>query len=104
MVLILTTVPVGETAELMARTLVDERLAACVNLFPPMTSVYRWRGAVEQESERQLVIKTSRERLPALRSRLLALHPYDLPEFVVVEAAAVSDAYLAWVRENTTVA
>lgn len=97
----LTTVPVGETAEVLARTLVDERLAACVSLYPPMTSIYRWRGVVEEETERQFVIKTTRDRVPALRSRVLELHPYELPEFVVVEAADASDAYLAWMRDNT---
>jgi len=66
-----------------------------------MTSIYRWRGVVEEETERQFVIKTTRDRVPALRSRVLELHPYELPEFVVVEAADASDAYLAWMRDNT---
>ena len=66
-----------------ATTLVDERLAACVNVHGPMTSIYRWKGAVEHEAERQLVIKTTRARLPALEARLRELHPYELPEFVV---------------------
>jgi periplasmic divalent cation tolerance protein len=100
-VLILTTVADGETAELIARALVDERLAACVSVSSPMTSTYRWRGAIEQASERQLVIKTVSDRVPALEARLIELHPYEVPEFVVVGASEASDAYLAWVRENT---
>ena len=102
MVLILTTVADGETAELIARTLVDERLAACVSVSSPMTSTYRWRGAVEQASERQLVIKTVSDCVPALEARLIELHPYELPEFVVVSASEASDAYLAWINENVT--
>ena len=80
--------------------LVDERLAACVNALPPMTSFYRWKGVIEQELEQQIVIKTLRERVPALLSRLRELHPYELPEFLVVRADEGSDAYLAWIRDN----
>lgn len=100
LVIVLTTVPTGGH-EVIARTLVEERLAACVNALPPMTSFYRWKGAVEQELEQQLVIKTLRQHLPALMGRLQQLHPYELPEFLVVDADGVSDAYLAWVREST---
>jgi periplasmic divalent cation tolerance protein len=101
MVLVLTTVAESETAQLIARTLVDERLAACVSVYPPMASTYRWRGAVEQATECQLVIKTARHRVAALKARLIELHPYELPEFIVVDASEASEAYLAWVRDNT---
>ncbi len=100
-VLVLTTIAdTGDTDEL-ARTLVDERLAACVNVHGPMTSTYRWKGQIECERERQLVMKTTRERLPALEARLRALHGYDLPEFLVVPVEDGSGAYLDWVREQT---
>jgi periplasmic divalent cation tolerance protein len=101
MAVVLTTVGAGADAESLARTLVAERLAACVNVLPLMTSVYRWRGAVEQEREQQLVIKTWFNRLEALEVRLRTLHPYELPEFVVLPAAA-SEGYARWVKEATT--
>ena len=92
--------PDDERARQLARTLVDERLAACVNLHAPMTSTYRWQARLEVEPERQLVIKTTRDRLPAVEARLRTLHPYELPEFIVLDAVA-SDAYGSWVREST---
>ena len=98
-VLILTTVPDDPRADVLARTLVEERLAACVNIHGPMTSIYRWRGEVERSLERQLVMKTTRDRLPMLEARLKALHSYELPEFIVVPIEAGSDEYLNWVRQ-----
>jgi periplasmic divalent cation tolerance protein len=100
LIIILTTMPDDDRAAAMARTLVDERLAACVNVHAAMASTYRWQGEIEIAAERQLVIKTTRARLAALEARLRALHPYELPEFVVLEASS-SDAYAAWARENT---
>ena len=102
LILILTTMPDDDRAERLARTLVEERLAACVNVQAPMTSLYRWHDTLEVESERQLVIKTTRARLAALEARLRALHPYEVPEFVVLGASA-SDVYAGWVSETTTV-
>ena len=96
---VLTTLAAEADAAAFARTLVEERLAACVNVLPAMTSVYRWKGAVEQDREQQLVIKTERNRVEALRARLGQLHPYELPEFIVLSAAA-SGAYLSWIRES----
>jgi periplasmic divalent cation tolerance protein len=101
-VLILTTVPDGDLGETIARSLVDERLAACVNLLAPMTSVYRWRGVMEREIERQVVIKTTRERVAAVRARLTQLHSYEVPEFIVLPVVDGSTAYLEWVRAETT--
>jgi periplasmic divalent cation tolerance protein len=100
-VLVLTTMPDDARIDALARTLVDEHLAACVNIHGPMTSVYRWKGEVEREPERQVVIKTTRDRLAALESRLHALHPYELPEFLVVAVEGGSAAYLKWVAEET---
>ena len=102
-ILVLTTMPNDEpkTAEL-ARALIDERLAACINVHGPMTSTYRWKGRVEVDAERQVVIKTTRDRLDALRKRIHELHPYELPEFLVLDVASGSDAYLDWVKAQTT--
>jgi len=99
-VLVLTTIGADADAAVLARTLVEERLAACVNIGAPMTSVYRWKGAIEEDREQQLVIKTTGDRLVALESRLRALHPYELPEFVVLSASGGSTAYLEWVRAS----
>jgi len=100
LILILTTMPDDDRAAGLARTLVEERLAACVNVLGPMTSFYRWEGRVEVAAERQVVMKTTRANLVGLADRLRALHPYDLPEFVVIDAAA-SEAYAKWVRDST---
>ena len=99
-VIVLSTAPDDDRAEQWARQLVDERLAACVNVHAPMVSVYRWQGRVERDSERQIVIKTTRDRLAALEARINELHSYELPEFVVVPVDQGSAAYLAWVRES----
>ena len=100
LILVLTTMPDDDRAGALARTLIEERLAACVNVHAAMSSTYWWRNTVEVEPERQVVIKTTRARLSALEARLRALHPYDLPELVVIDAAA-GEAYGAWVREST---
>ena len=99
LILVLTTIPDDDRAAALARTLVEERLAACVNVHAPMTSTYRWQDTLEVEPERQVVIKTTRARLAALEVRLRTLHPYDLPEFVVLDASA-ADAYARWVGES----
>jgi len=100
LILVLTTMPDDDRADDLARTLVDEHLAACVNVHGPMRSTYRWKGAVEVEAERQLVIKTTRARLPELQARLQSLHPYDLPEVVIVDAEG-SEPYGDWVATMT---
>src|SRR5579862_4645841 len=100
-VLVLTTVPDDAGADAIARALVEDRLAACVNVHGPMTSVYRWKGAIERDVERQIVIKTTRERLPAVEARLRELHTYELPELIVVPVEGGGAAYLAWVEEST---
>jgi periplasmic divalent cation tolerance protein len=100
-VLVMTTLPADADAATLARTLVETRLAACVNLLPAMDSVYRWEGAVEQERERQLVIKTTRAQIADLWERVRELHPYDVPEFIVLPIVDGNDAYLQWVGEST---
>jgi periplasmic divalent cation tolerance protein len=99
--IVLTTLGADADAAGLARRLVEEHLAACVNVLPPMTSVYRWKGQVEQDHEQQLIIKTTAVRVAALEARLRALHPYELPEFLVLDAVAGA-AYGAWVGESTT--
>jgi periplasmic divalent cation tolerance protein len=99
LVLVLTTLGADADAAALARTLVEERLAACVNVLPPMTSIYRWKGSVDQEQEQQLLIKTAPDGVEALAARLRQLHPYELPEFIVLEGTA-STAYAAWVSES----
>jgi len=100
-VIVLTTLPADADAATLARTLVEERLAACVNVLPAMTSFYRWKGSIEGEREQQLVIKTSAARVEALQARVAQLHPYELPEFLVLSARG-SHAYLAWIQESTS--
>jgi periplasmic divalent cation tolerance protein len=101
-VIVMTTAPDDESAETWARLLVEERLAACVNVHGPMTSFYRWKGVVERDTERQMVIKTTRERVGTLRARLRELHSYELPEFVVLAVEDGSDEYLKWVADQTS--
>jgi periplasmic divalent cation tolerance protein len=106
-VIVLTTTPVDSSegkfdAVALGRTLVEEGLAACVNVLPPMESVYRWLGSVHQDAERQLVIKTRAERVEALYGRLKTLHPYEVPEFLVLPVSAGSPGYLDWVRDSVT--
>jgi periplasmic divalent cation tolerance protein len=97
----LCTCPDRGSADAIAEALVAERLAACVNLLPGMTSVYRWEGRIERTEEVQLLIKTTSARLQALQARLGALHPYDVPELIVLEAVGGLPAYLHWVAAET---
>ena len=99
--IVLTTFPVDGDAESFAKALVDERLAACVNILPAMTSVYTWKGVTERAEERQLMIKTSNKRLRELESRIKELHPYEVPEFIAIPMDAGSREYLAWLAEST---
>jgi periplasmic divalent cation tolerance protein len=101
-VIVLTTLPADADGAAFARGLVEERLAACVNLSAPMDSIYRWEGTIEMETERQLVIKTSRDRVVALWDRVREMHPYDMPEFLVMPIIDGNDAYLRWVAESTS--
>jgi periplasmic divalent cation tolerance protein len=100
-VLVLTTLPVNSDAEAFAFALIDDRLAACVNVAGEMTSVFRWGGRVERERERQLIIKTTGARLPALMDRLRERHPYEVPEILAIPVVDGSAAYLQWVSEVT---
>jgi periplasmic divalent cation tolerance protein len=94
------TCPDAASAQAIAGTLVGERLAACVNRLPGVASTYRWQGEVTTDSEELLLIKTTAARFEALKARLLALHPYELPELVVVPVEGGHAAYLDWVRTS----
>jgi periplasmic divalent cation tolerance protein len=100
LVLILTTVPSGERCEAIARAIVEARLAACVNVLAPMTSLYHWKGRLERDQECQLVIKTTAALEEPVRALVRSLHPYELPEWLVVPVAA-SREYAAWVTAET---
>jgi periplasmic divalent cation tolerance protein len=101
-VIILTTVPDSDLGDTIARRLIERRIAACVNVGAPMTSLYRWRGVVERETERQVVIKTTRAHVPAVQACIAELHSYELPEFVVLAVADGSTAYLDWLQGEVT--
>ena len=101
-VIVLTTVAADFDARSLARELVESRLAACVNIVPAMTSIYRWQGSVNEDSEQLLVIKTVDDNLHDLREALFARHPYEVPEFVVLAVASMSDAYGAWLLESAS--
>jgi periplasmic divalent cation tolerance protein len=98
-ILILTTLSASADAITFARTLVNEQLAACVNVLPPMTSLYRWKGEIEEDREQQIVIKTTEDRVIAIEARFRELHPYELPEFIILDAKA-SAPYLAWIAAS----
>jgi periplasmic divalent cation tolerance protein len=92
------TCPNAESAQHLADALVGESLAACVNRIPGIRSTYRWKGEVTTDTEELLLIKTTIERFEALKERLLALHPYELPELIAVPVERGHTAYLDWVR------
>ena len=101
-VLVLTTVPSPDIGTALARALVQARLAACVSVLPQMTSIYRWQGDLQHDSECQVIIKTVRPRLDAVRALVRESHPYELPEFVVVPVETGEAAYLAWLAAEAS--
>jgi periplasmic divalent cation tolerance protein len=100
-IIVLSTCPDEATAERIANALVGEQLAACVNRIAGVLSIYRWKGEVHRDTEQLLIIKTTRDRFDALRERIVALHPYELPEVIAVDVAAGFDRYLAWIERET---
>jgi periplasmic divalent cation tolerance protein len=95
------TMPDQEQATVLARALVDERLAACVNIVPGVRSIYQWEGKTQEDDEVLCLIKTRPELFAALQARILALHPYDVPEVLAFEVDEGSPAYLAWLEKST---
>jgi len=99
--IVLTNCPDAEVADRIARTLVEQKLAACVNRMPAVDSVYRWQGAIERAVEVPLLIKSTRERLPEVQEAIRALHPYEVPEILAIPVVAGLPAYLRWVVDET---
>jgi len=99
-VVVLVTAPSAEKAAELARTVVEERLAACGNVVPGVRSIYRWEGKVQEDAEVLLILKTQRRRFGELRDRILALHPYAVPEVLALPVEAGSDAYLDWIAQS----
>ena len=99
--LVLTNLPDAATAEALATTLVEQRLAACVNVLPRCRSIYRWQGAVEKADEVALLIKTSAARYEELEAAIRARHPYATPEIIAVPVERGLHDYLAWVAAET---
>jgi len=100
-IIVFSTAPDEESAAKIAETLVQEHLAACIQVLPGATSFYRWEGKLEKSNEHLLIMKTSREKLEELMSRVESLHPYDVPELVAVEVSAGAKKYLDWIAQET---
>lgn len=95
------TTPDVSAADRIAQALVTERLAACVSIVPGLTSVYRWKGELQRDSEVLLIIKTTRHRFEDLRMRVKELHPYEVPEIIATALEAGDKAYLDWIGDMT---
>ena len=95
------TCPDQGAAEYIAEAVVSERLAACVNLVPDVTSIYCWQGEIQRVAELLLIIKTRRAVYPQLEARIIELHPYQVPEIIALPIQAGSAAYLDWIADNT---
>jgi periplasmic divalent cation tolerance protein len=100
LLIVLTSLDDGTAAAALARTLVEERLAACVNVVPGVHSIYRWKGALETAHEHLLVIKTTADAWPRLAPRLRELHPYELPEIVALASHDADAAYARWIADS----
>ncbi|MCU0808218.1 MAG: divalent-cation tolerance protein CutA [Candidatus Contendobacter sp.] len=99
--IILCTCPDLATAERIAETVVGERLAACVNIVPGLTSIYYWEGQIQRDAELLLLIKTRQEVYPLLEARIRQLHPYQIPEIIALPIQTGAAAYLDWIADNT---
>jgi periplasmic divalent cation tolerance protein len=101
--IVLTTVDSPENARKLASTLVKERLAACASIFPRIDSIYRWNDQIQQEQESQLIIKTAADRVESLISGLRKIHPYEVPEILVLPVLGGLEEYFSWVVQETRV-
>jgi periplasmic divalent cation tolerance protein len=100
--LVLVTCPTSDKAHEIAEALIASGSAACVNIIPSLTSIYRWEGKTERDSEVMLLIKSRASRLAALEKTVIEMHPYSTPEFIVIDTESVSERYAQWVREVTS--
>lgn len=100
MLLVLTTTSTTEEAESLAETIMEEKLAACVQIMPPMTSVYVWEGKIQKDHEHLLLIKTLEEKFDDLERFILECHSYDVPEIVALKVETVSEKYLKWMTDS----
>jgi periplasmic divalent cation tolerance protein len=100
-VVVFVTAPNAELAAALAKTLVTEKLVACVNIVPGLRSIYAWEGKVCDESEVLCVLKTRRALFAAVRERVIELHPYQVPEIIALPLVEGSAPYLAWLRDET---
>lgn len=100
-ILVLTQMPDRASAEALARALVEERLAACVSIGAPASSLYHWRGQIETAEEVPVAIKTRAGRYPAVEAAIVARHPYELPEVLAVPVHDGLDRYLDWIGAET---
>jgi periplasmic divalent cation tolerance protein len=99
-IVVLVTAPTAEKAAEIARALVTERLAACGSVIPGVRSIYRWQGELHDDAEALLVLKAPRQRLPALTERVLALHPYAVPEVIALPIEGGNGKYLDWILQS----
>jgi periplasmic divalent cation tolerance protein len=99
---VLSTVASGDDGERLARALVERRVAACVSVLPGVTSFYRWKGIVQRDEERLLLIKTCADRFDELRAALVELHPYEVPEVIALPITAGHGPYLSWLEESVS--
>ncbi len=99
--LVLTNLPDRESAETLARSLVEKQVAACVNVLPSCRSVYRWKGSVEWADEVPLMIKTTEARYPALEAAIRERHPYEIPEIIALPVVNGLPEYLVWLVAET---
>lgn len=102
MLVVLTTVELTEDGERLGRLLVERKLAACVQILPPMTSIYRWQDKIEQTAEQLLLIKTTRAAYPRLELAIKENHPYETPEIIALEVERGSQNYLEWLAKGVS--
>jgi periplasmic divalent cation tolerance protein len=101
-IIVLTTCDTARQAAKLARHLVEQRVAACVNILPKGRSIYRWNGKLEEAAEQLLMIKTRRDLFSSLRTEIEKLHSYEVPEIIAIPVVEGSDAYLGWIDQELT--
>jgi periplasmic divalent cation tolerance protein len=100
-ILVMTTLPDADSAAKMAKHLVEERFAACANVFPALHSIYKWQARIEDQNEVLVLFKTRQQHFDRLRSRILELHPYEVPEVLAIAVEQAHQPYLEWLARET---